>query len=161
MSERTLKRIALLVPGWDCIRHPCGRNKCGEEPGANHGIHCDEWNYGFSDGEIAITLQVFTTQYPASVPPSLRALSQGYRAVVLGAHTAFSIGTDDEEEPRPCQYVDTGRCFGNISFGQADPLYQSFNPLKTFEQPEEFWRAFQGYFEQRAAQLRQQRVWPA
>jgi len=33
--------------------------------------------------------------------------------------------------------------------------------LKSFEQPEEFWRAFEAYFGQRAAELRQQRVWLA
>lgn len=37
----------------------------------------------------------------------------------------------------------------------------TLNPLKTFEQPEEFWRAFEAYFAQRAAELRQQRVWLA
>lgn len=71
----------VLRPGWDCRNDNancrfCNRREADGKKRDDHGIHGDEYVYGIRtelpDGRAAaITLEIFTGRYPATVPQSV------------------------------------------------------------------------------------------
>ncbi len=145
--------------GYDCIRNPCGKNGCGTNPGANHGIHCDEWRYTVIDGDVAVSLLAYSNVFPPSVPASVSFRDGKPYCADLSIHTAFPLERGEVRDPSQaskCEYVTGGRCF-NSSSGTAAEV---FAPLleKQLEQPEAFWRALEDELVRRAKSARAERA---
>lgn len=161
-SDAELRKIMVVRPGWDCIRQPCGKNGCGDRLAANHGVHCDEWIYGLTDGQIAIVGLVWTDRFPATVPPHQQ-WRPGLRGVSVGAHLNFRLASHEDDEPQyECDWLDSRRCYQE-PFGllHANPTFQSFGPLNQPEQPPSFWDAFRRYYVERREDLARRRIWVA
>lgn len=148
-----MKRSIETVPGWDCIRAPCGRNGCGVHPGSNHGIHNDEWVYIVSEGDFALVLSVYSRIYPATVPEDVvqRAKERdGLIASDLTMHVGFRYDREQvmsDYRGRACAYVAGGRCYGGssefTSVSQADALARAHHDRVNREQGEAFWQALE------------------
>lgn len=152
-------RKTITRPGYDCVRHPCGKHGCGTHPGSNHGIHCDDWVFVVSEGDLALTLTVFSGIFPASVPIVAR------RAITypMGADITLHVGfpsTAEEmlgKESRECEHVSTGRCFGmrfSTSLGARDFVEEWFDKWKGTDQSEMFWLAMERRFADWAKEAR-------
>ena len=154
-----MKRQSYKRPGWDCIRNPCGKNGCGTNPGSSHGIHGDDWVYVVSDGPFALSLTVFSHQFPATVPPeTVRRLAD---AGPFGADLSLHVGLPVEDgRARDCEYVEGGKCYQGhrwSSVSAADEFWlDSARPGDSFDQSEGFWRALEQRFEEWRADARQE-----
>lgn len=153
-APTTLKRFSSKRPGHDCIRHPCGRNGCGTNPGSGHGIADETWQYAVSDGVVALSLTVGSGSYPESVPP--RCLPDEIKVPTgrwLHVHAAFPTDREDVARGKlgsECEYVDSGRCFdAHMSALDADNLYRVCGG-KSFEQSEGFWEGMEAAWRVRA-----------
>src|SRR5271170_3484345 len=138
-------RRVIVRPGYDCIRSPCGKNGCGKDPGASHGIHCDEWIYVVSSDsdDCALSLLVFSGVWPESVPTSARFAMKMPRGADLSLHCSFP--TDDGDESRACDWVRGGRCWlhGGSSIGAMDFANEFFVKEDAKDQKEPFWVAME------------------
>ena len=111
MTKRTSRRI----PGYDCIRHPCGKNGCGTRPCSGHEIHNEEWEYLVknTDGEMALSLYVGSGLYPEGVPEQNEPNKPC--AYVMSLHVGFPITRDQVagrlEDTELCDRVRSGRCY--------------------------------------------------
>ncbi len=161
IATRPLRRITSVTPGYDCARHPCGKGNCGKTSGGNHGIHCDEWWYALTDGQIALSFTVWSGIFPPSVPSdvSIR-LSFGRDKVAQGVNIASHIGFPiDRESVRiplspgvsACEYLDPGlNCHdGHGSVLKAEAFFNKYG-TDSYEQPESFWQALEVEWRQRA-----------
>ncbi len=144
-------RFHYETPGYDCVATPCGKRGCGTHPGANHGVHCPEWNYIVSDGTIAVSLQVFSGLYPRgrTIPP---------RGATMTTHAAF-ITDMDSREPNPCAYLDAGTCYSaGTTYCGAQEFFEAHG-VPQYEQPESFWRALEAELLRRAKQKQDDRIY--
>lgn len=156
-----MRREFHRTPGYDCIRTPCGKNGCGTRPGSGHGIHNDVWTYVVIDGDVALSLDVGSGIYPATVPQHIRdeGKIQGY---AFHLHVAFPTKREQllagyEPEPEPCKFV--GLCWGDRSwFGAASDFVQTHFVGETAEQPESFWKALEDQCAEWAKSERANRV---
>lgn len=146
------KRIQIKRPGYDCVANPCGINGCGEVEDAGHGRHGDEWIYGVSDGEVAVTLVVFTHHFPSGPRPGL-ALDE----VTPASHQIHaSFATNEEQilaEKEKCEFVEGG-CYSAARYTYAEGCWKSFGGRATFEQVESFWVEFERHFHAEASVAR-------
>lgn len=149
IEDASPRRVVVVRPGYDCIRSPCGKNGCGKDPGANHGIHCDEWIYVVRDekGDCALTLLVFSGVWPESVPTSARFALKMPRGADLSLHCSFPA--EDDDESRECDWVRGGRCWVHAStgLGGMDFVNEFFVKEHGKDQKEPFWRAMEDRFE--------------
>lgn len=138
-----MRRFSHLRPGYDCIRTPCGVNGCGTNPGACHGIHGDEWIYVVSDGVVALSLTVYSSDFPATVPKDDR----GPMGADLTVHATFPTRIEDVREQstgESCEYVTAGRCFTAGSWcTRAAAFFTRSGAVYGFTQPEAFWLALE------------------
>ena len=166
-----LTRFFTLTPGYDCIRQPCGKNGCGSSPGSSHGISSDKWRYAIGDGLVAVSLLVFSGNFPATVPRSRYIDGQVARGVQVDVHTAFPTKRNilrragaAAEAGSDCEYVESRRCFGfgcdgehsTVSF--AETFFASHGHGAHDEQPESFWQAFAGLWDRLAGRAYAARV---
>jgi hypothetical protein len=164
-SKSGVERISFRVPGYDCIRHPCGRGSCGTTPGGNHGIHGEEWAYAVTDGEATLFLTVFTNKMPASVPT--RTLSSVLSRQPYGADLSTCVPWPVSEEHvreggegRACEWSRTGRCWTEESSSfQAHEFWENHTTApEAFEQGECFWEALEARWEEIKEQVAKDRV---
>lgn len=155
-----MKRTSKKRPGFDCIRHPCGRNGCGTRPGASHGVHSEEWIYAVSDGDVGIVLLIFSGVFPSTVPPS----PEIDRLMPMAAGMQFHVGfpTDDESEPQECEYVAGGTCYQGpgryLSYLGSDEFMRAhFDEGAGFDQPESFWLALESQLAEELPSIRAER----
>lgn len=106
-----MKRTFERVPGYDCIANPCGKDGCGTRPGASHGRHCEEWIYVVQDGDVALSLTVFSGAYPNgdTTEPT---------GTDMTLHVGFPIDRDQIagrpdaiENIHDCRFVSGGKCY--------------------------------------------------
>jgi hypothetical protein len=142
-----VKRFSQVVPGYDCIRYPCGRNGRRKPAGASHGVHCDEYQYTVSDGRLALSIVVYSGKYPSSVPPDNRLDHLFPNGAGLRLHVGYpNVESDGEND---CEYVNGGKCYCNsiVSFTKSDEFVRShFRAESGFNQPESFWNALEDEF---------------
>lgn len=156
-----MKRLSHIRPGYDCTRHPCGRGNCGKTAGGNHGIHGDEWCYFIVDGDAALGLIVYTSDYPASVPAGVYRHEKHSRGSDLSLHVSFP--TEREQiahgsTGNECDLLSTGRCFVVYSGCLVADEFFEKHGHDSFEQPESFWLALETRFIELAKEYRAQRV---
>lgn len=141
-----MRRTFFRVPGFDCVRNPCGKRGCGTAPGAGHGIHSDEWVYVVSDGRTALALTVFSGVFPETVPAGTRAEMRRYQptGADLTLHVGFPVRDGAEHE---CDLVAGGRCYQGGRYttasGADDFFALHFRRDAGFCQPEPFWLALE------------------
>lgn len=144
-----VRRVSLVQPGYDCVRHPCGRNGCGTSPGANHGIHGDEWHYAVVGDAAALSLSVFSHVFPPSVPrePPFRDLPP--LGVTLTLHTRFPVEETDVRtgSTAPCTWL--GRCYSDEGSGLEAEAFFREHGASAYAQPEPFWLALERALEAR------------
>lgn len=154
-----MKRMTKRVPGWDCIRHPCGKNGCGERPGASHGIHCEDWLYVVSDGDVALSLTVFSNVYPDSVPEDDR-LPKAPWGADLSLHVGFPLPTFTAGDDDECPWLDGGRCYQGGHYSSAlqggEFWEEHAGRDHGFTQPESFWMALEERLVGRAGEVREE-----
>ena len=85
-----MKRFSDVLRGYDCVRFPCGKGRCGKDAAGNHGICADEWIYAVSDGIVALSIKMFSATFPASVPITARTPKEP-RGNIMHVHTAFPL----------------------------------------------------------------------
>lgn len=137
-----MKHFSATIPGYDCVRFPCGKDNCGKTTGGNHGISPEDWIYAVSDGVVALSLRVMSDIFPPSAPPRPSGLPKLPRGIILHVHASFPtelvairVGT----KPQECEYMDAGSCFGSEGYGlAADKLFAEVGGPR-FDQPESFW----------------------
>lgn len=141
----------IVRPGYDCIRNPCGKNGCGENPGAGHGIHCDEWVYVLrsQNEDCALSLLVFSGVWPATVPTASLGTMSFPRGADISLHCSFSPGIDGDEESRACEWVHGGRCWVHESSGLAAMEFMDdfFVKEDGKDQQDPFWRGMEDILE--------------
>jgi hypothetical protein len=167
-----IKRTSRRIPGYDCTRHPCGKNRCGTNQGSNHGIHNEEWEYVISNGEVSLSLHVSSGIYPDSVPKQHDADKPC--GSVISLHVGFPLSPGQvagrlEDNAQSCDFVSSGHCyqgiqwcgyvvareFTNQHFVRRDPSHVS---LADFEQPKSFWKALEAQFHKWATEAYAQRA---
>lgn len=156
-----IKRHSERVPGYDCIRNPCGRGNCGKTPGGSHGIHCDDWIYVVSDGDLALSLTVFSGIFPYSVPEdtvaNLRSIYP--MGADLSLHVGFVVPGNDwgDDDGQECPWVAGGRCYHGAYYSTALGARGFWNEHAGrdcgFVQPESFWMAMERAFREKSAEL--------
>ncbi len=140
-----LTRTSRLTPGYDCIRHPCGKRGCGTNPGSSHGICSDQWCFVVSDGHSALTLEVSSGKYPDSVPATVKREPEG---ATLTIHSPVPLHEGNSADE--CERIPGGKCYSDGWFGAArDMFLESGAP--TFEQPEKLWLALEAWFAENVA----------
>lgn len=136
------RRIAVR-PGWDCERSPCGKNGCGTEAGAGHGIHCDEWVYVIGEGDLVLTAVVMSGVFPEGTPPLPEEARRMFpMGCDVGLHVGFETrgGSDMREAScewvggRPCSYLD----YGGLAMGH-DLVRRRFNRAIGKDQTDRWW----------------------
>jgi hypothetical protein len=112
------------------------------------GQHCDEWIYVVSDGESALTLEVYSNRWPSGE-------SKPAYGADLTLHVPWPAGDEAEEEIRrgrlggECCFTEPNRCWTphSTSLGARDFFRE--HGVDQFEQPEAFWNALR----EKAAEL--------
>ena len=91
---RNLKAYRSKSPGYDCLYDECKHERKGE-----HGICSDVWHYlladeqGIEGTQFAVTVDVFSHYYPATVPPIvLQEMLQLRPIVGMHVHTPVEDG---------------------------------------------------------------------
>jgi hypothetical protein len=146
-------RHSQRIPGYDCIRTPCGKGGCGTTPGSSHGVHNEEWLYAAIEenagapGDVAVSLTVNTGIYPDTVPAHQRVQYEA-AALDLSAHVAWPFTREDvraDERGMPCSLVASGRCFvfRSTMIAYARDFAARSGLVTDFEQPERFWLALE------------------
>lgn len=141
-------RQVIVRPGYDCIRNPCGKNGCGKNPGASHGIHCDEWVYVVRGDGCALSLLVFSGVWPETVPATALGRMAFPRGADISLHCPFPPGWDEDEKSRECEWVRGGRCWLHESSSMLgmDFVENFFIKEHGKDQQEPFWRAMENRF---------------
>ena len=145
-----MERRSHVDPGYDCIRQPCRfERKC--TPQSRHGIHGDEWHYAViaSDGLTAVSLTVFTHNYPESVPQSIP--REPPHDAMLAIHHSFltdpeKLRTFRREEARTCTYVAEGWCDGGVTYSGGAEFFATYGSPVGPPQSETFWVALEQRF---------------
>lgn len=154
-----MTRKAKRLPGWDCIRKPCGKSGCGEHMNANHGAHNDMWEFAVIDGDVAIHLVVDSGVYPETVPLGNRGRQQP-EANYLWTHHSFPILRGDvlSDGNSTCAYLKP--CFGGDGSSEAARrLFEKhFVTAAGFDQPGSFWEALEHECAEAGKLLRARRV---
>ena len=138
----TMTRYTDKRPGFRCPQdHP----QCvGKHPGQQHGRHDDEWLYTVSDGEVALTLTVYSNEYRGEPYPGNE--ERKIRGADLSAHVGWPTEAEairNGFEGQKCEYLTGGRCWSDFSSGlQAGEFFDNCGE-PTFEQPERFWLALE------------------
>jgi hypothetical protein len=144
--EAVVIRKTIVIPGYDCISKPCGRNGCGERPGANHGQHCDQWIFLVSDeaGDVVLSLRVSAGNFPRGPvrPPASHDIT---------LHVGWPTNRDqvrDSSEACPCKWVTSGKCFCPYDSPSDAHQFEQHLDLKCSHdnQPESFWLALEERF---------------
>lgn len=135
-----MKRVSRKEPGYDCVRHPCGKYGCGTSPGSSHGIACETWHYAVVDERTALTLQVMSGVFPDSVPDDVGMLEYPM-PTYIHLHASFPAANDPVEQE--CEFL--GQCrIAAWGIGSAAELWdQAADKDRGFEQPESFWLALE------------------
>lgn len=149
----TLQRISHVIAGYDHHNKPC-------KPGCSHGIACEYWFYIVTDGEIALTFDVVSGLYPASIGESYEdSLTpdgkyidrpDSFKGGWLGLHVGFPLSRkqlvygedDDGNRVKDCEWVKAKRCFQGSNFVTSLGASELLTQLKTqrkFEQYETWW----------------------
>jgi len=143
-ADPSLRRAFLLKPSYDC---GFLGEKCQHEPKGDHGQDCAKWFYVVGDGKHALDLAVNTGTSP-----------RGTYAAPKGDYVHFHGPTAyDEEEIKSgsagseCEFIETGRCFGTYSYGEAGLLFAAHGAPQA-EQSEVFWLALEQLFIQHRGQ---------
>jgi hypothetical protein len=128
-----------FLPGWDCRNGNC--KSCdwlvaNGKPRDDHGIHGDGYVYGvraeLPDGRMAaITLEIFTGRYPATVPQeTVRSwpFSRFPYGASLDLHIQVAAGAKGRYDFMPvhetCEWLGAGRrCDSDGSGLQAQEVY--------------------------------------
>lgn len=137
-----MKRQTQVIPGYDCIRNPCGKRGCGTRGGSSHGICSDRWIYSVSDGDFAVSLTLSSGRYPDSVPQDSR--HNEAEGMDLTTHVGFPYAREHALfAGNECTYVASHRCFDDeSSVGGAVEILKNFG-ANSLEQPEAFWLALE------------------
>lgn len=164
------ERISTRTPAFDCILHPCGRNGCGTYPGSNHGRHSEEWRYIVRTEDVALSLLVYSGFF---LPETVRTDPSYYqhekpRGAGLHLHLTFPVDREDlrlSRTMKPCDALAGGRCFAGDSFThyKYDPIVVAMtvsDPVQArdFDQPESFWKVFEGVFDELFEKVQFERV---
>ena len=152
-----MTRTSTKRPGFRCPQdHP----KCvGKRPGSQHGWSDDDWLYTVSDGEVALTLRVFSNEYRNEPYPG--SAERKIRGASLDAHVGWPTEAEAIRtgfEGRECEYLTGGRCWSGFSSSlQADEFFVAQGAPR-FEQPERFWTALEARLIEIAAKARAERL---
>lgn len=116
-----LQRIVRVRPAYDCIVQPCGRNGCGERPGASHGRHNAEIHFILRSERAEIVLSVGTGWDLPETPRNMRS-SHALRDLPRGMGVDFHSADPqyDGQEPRigDCQLWRP--CYNDVGFTMSD-----------------------------------------
>lgn len=155
-----MNRKTIVVPGYDCIAHPCGKNGCGVRPGHSHGRHGDDWMFVVHDGDCALSLTISSGKYPGDLPPREPHGSD------VSLHCAFPIRREHvagvEDDSRDCELVPGGKCYQGSAFSsalQAQTFFEHhFAVAGGLQQEDGFWTALENWCARWAAEARARRV---
>ena len=144
-----MERLTFQRPGYDC------RTKCVHEVKGDHGIHCDEWWYVVKDGDVAVSLNIFSGIWPKTAPhvPSALDPDRWPMAADLTVHVAFPVDEYSQEE-RECQWVEGGKCYGCHSSTLWAADFYKKHGVDKYEQPESFWLALEKLCKEQAEEYR-------
>lgn len=159
-------RASHKIPGYDCIRHPCGKRGCGTHPGSSHGLHNEEWVYVVKDGDVALALTVGSRVYPESVPEREEWAREGPQGNDLTLHVGFPVDRDEiagrGDNKAKCELVAGGLCYQSgrwsSSLAARDFVEHHFVIGAGFDQPEFFWRALEVRCAEMGKRARMERV---
>lgn len=152
-----MNRKAIVIPGYNCIDKPCGKNGCGERPGASHGQHCDEWLFVVSDevGDVALALTVGAGNFPRGP----RQDPEGYDLSLHVAWPTDRLQIRDSTQPNKNCTLVTGGCFVPYSTALgADEFVAHLVASANTDQSDSFWLPLEDRFAQLAKEYRAQRV---
>lgn len=161
----TIKRISRKKEAFDCVRHPCGKNGCGTNPGKSHGIHCEEWIYAVVGPDVAVELLVFSGVWAPSVPSSIAdRMRDGERypwGVQLTTHARFPLDVSSLKSiaSQECHLLGSCRYSETTSISYSSQLVEDvFDKAAGFEQPEPFWAELEKYLAKETDRVETERV---
>lgn len=137
-----MKRIARKRPGFDCKHAPCQHEKKGD-----HGIDGGSWFFSVTNdaGDLAVSLEVLTQDYPETVPRHVRASALERplgELETLFFHCAFQVFDWIGEEGRKCDLLVGGKCWGDCTSTRRMFLTHG-DPTRFEPQPEGLWLALE------------------
>ncbi len=130
-----MKRVTRIDPGYNC---GTGGKDCQHEKRGDHGISSDSWYYAVTDETRAVSLLVFSGDYPPSVE---RATLPAKLQKPWGAYLHFHVA--DSTNGEPCDLVSCGKCKMGVSCLEADECWEEHHVGEQREQPESFWVALE------------------
>lgn len=135
-----VRRVSKKRPGYNCGP---GGSKCQHAKKGDHGIAGDEWLYSVTDadGRRAVTLQVFSSDYPPDVDRTR--FSERMRKPMGACLFFHEAASADMRQAQPCDLLPCGYCTGNVSYLQAQALWDDHHVGEQFEQPDSFWIALE------------------
>lgn len=138
-----LTRVMRLREGRDCVRKPCGVNGCGQHPKSSHGVRCDEWIYTVHDEQLALTLVVFSGDFPATVPAADRRIFTYPKP----GHMVLCEQVDEKEEFlwQECLYLGKCQMLSDWSL-YARTVWEACQGGASYVQEDAFWHAFEQEF---------------
>lgn len=156
-----MKRDFKVQPGYDCMHAPCQHT-----PKGDHGIHGDQWHYSVirDDGASALSLTVFTTNFPSTVPAHKRFYSDGKTesGSDLSMHTNFPTDRESIQhgsKGQKCEYVAGGRCWSDYSTALgAHEFWDEHATKGRKEQPDSFWLALEARCDELFASANRERA---
>lgn len=129
-----MQRITRVEPGYDC------RTVCKHERKGEHGICSDVWFFVITDGRRAVSLSVFSADYPATVERPLPECLDKSSGVGLCWHEATHA---EDSEGRECDVLPAGRCKGDTTYLGARDFWREHGDPRQLAQAEEFWIALE------------------
>lgn len=126
-----MKRQFILRPGYDC------RKECSHEPKGEHGICSDVWFYVVSEGPHAVSLEIFSADYPPTVE---RATLTGFLQRPFSGGLFFHHA---DPSGNRCEFVEGGLCKSDCSYRCAQDLWEAHGNPNQREQGEAFWLALE------------------
>jgi len=134
------QRITQKEPGYDC------RAQCQHKKKGDHGIMSDTWWYCVRDGDRAVSLSVYSSDYPATVDrSSLFGSLLCNRPVAITVHRKSSSGTD-----KACNWLDGQPCEpAMFSLIWADQHFKRFFQHRdAYVQGEDFWKKLESILDE-------------
>lgn len=134
------RRGRQLVAGYDC--GPDGRD-CKHEPKGNHGQHCDDWIFVIAAPGFAVSLEVFSGEYPRG-PLGVPEMDRPLAASVVKHSPSQLYDFAPDPSAKHCGFID-GPCWSDAGSLMARDFYE-LHGHGTFDETESFWLALEGLF---------------
>jgi hypothetical protein len=106
-------------------------------------VHCDDWIYAVHDGQLALSLVVFSGVFPPTVPADTSGVFTWPKAATL--MLCEKHHDEVEGESRECFFL--GRCMIISDWcSYAQEVWSTCGGKTSYEQEEGFWRGLEAEF---------------